>query len=56
MVLELTGDQKAFQATAQKFARKIVSQRAAGIDKSGEFPTDVIPPAAVHGSLGRTMS
>src|SRR5712692_9528404 len=55
MVLELTDDQKAFQATAQRFAREIVAQRAAGIDKSGEFPSDVMHAAAEHGLLGVTI-
>src|SRR5580765_5260963 len=55
MILELTDDQKAFQSTAEKFAREIVAQRAAGIDKSGEFPTDVITAAAGYGLLGVTI-
>src|SRR5712671_5510199 len=55
MILELTDDQKAFQATAQRFAREIVTQRAAGIDKSGEYPTDVMHAAAAHGLLGVTI-
>src|SRR6266478_4829016 len=36
MILELTDDQKAFQATAQRFAREIVAQRAAGIDTANQ--------------------
>jgi butyryl-CoA dehydrogenase len=55
MILELTGDQKAFQSTAERFAREIVAQRAAGIDKSGEFPSDVITAAAGYGLLGVTI-
>jgi len=55
MILELTDDQKSFQATAQAFAREIVAQRAAGIDKSGEFPADVLHAAAAHGLLGVTI-
>jgi butyryl-CoA dehydrogenase len=55
MILELTDDQKAFQATAQRFAREIVAQRAAGIDKSGEFPADVLHAASAHGLLGVTI-
>src|SRR5437773_7799199 len=55
MVLELTDDQKAFQSTATRFAREIVAQRAAGIDKSGEFPSDVINAAAGYGLLGVTI-
>jgi butyryl-CoA dehydrogenase len=55
MILELTDDQKAFQSTAERFAREIVAQRAAGIDKSGEFPSDVITAAAGYGLLGVTI-
>jgi len=55
VILELTPEQKAFQETAQKFAREIVAQRAAGIDKSGEFPADVLHAAAERGLLGVTI-
>jgi butyryl-CoA dehydrogenase len=55
MMLELTADQKAFQQQIAQFAREIVAQRAAGIDKSGEFPTDVMHAAAGHGLLGVTI-
>jgi butyryl-CoA dehydrogenase len=55
MELDLTPDQKAFQSIAEKFAREIVAQRAAGIDKSGEFPSDVITAAAGYGLLGVTI-
>ena len=55
MILELTDDQKAFQQQIQQFAREIVAQRAAGIDKSGEFPADVMHAAAGQGLLGVTI-
>jgi butyryl-CoA dehydrogenase len=55
VILELTDDQKAFQSTAQKFAREIVAQRAAAIDKSGEYPSDVMHAAAEQGLLGVTV-
>ncbi len=55
MILELTDDQKAFQQQVEQFAREIVAQRAAGIDKSGEFPSDVMHAAARHGLLGVTI-
>ena len=55
MELALTSEQQAFQATAQRFAAEIVAQRAAGIDKSGEFPSDVITAAAGYGLLGVTI-
>ena len=55
MFLELTPDQKAFQQHVEQFAREIVAQRAAGIDKSGEFPADVMHAAAGQGLLGVTI-
>src|SRR5256885_5150032 len=55
MILELTAEQKAFQQQVEQFAREIVAQRAAGIDKSGEFPADVIHAAAEKGLLGVTI-
>ena len=55
MILELTSEQLAFQQQAERFAREIVAQRAAGIDKSGEFPTDVMLAAASEGLLGVTI-
>src|SRR5438874_43143 len=55
MVLELTADQQSFQQQIESFARDVVSLRAAGIDKSGEFPTDVMHAAAQHGLLGVTI-
>jgi butyryl-CoA dehydrogenase len=55
MVLELTAEQKAFQQQVAQFAREIVAQRAAGIDTSGEFPSDVMHAAAGQGLLGVTI-
>ncbi|HEY2149802.1 MAG TPA: acyl-CoA dehydrogenase family protein [Vicinamibacterales bacterium] len=55
MVLELSPEQEAFKQTAERFAREIVAQRAAGIDKSGEFPADVMHAAAGEGLLGVTI-
>jgi alkylation response protein AidB-like acyl-CoA dehydrogenase len=55
MILELTADQDAFKQQAERFARDIVAQRAAGIDKSGEFPADVMHAAASEGLLGITI-
>ena len=56
MILELTTEQKAFQQQVEQFAREIVAQRAAGIDKSGEFPADVMHAAAGQGLLGVTIA
>ena len=55
MILELTAEQKVFQQQVAQFAREIVAQRAAGIDKSGEFPADVMHAAAGQGLLGVTI-
>jgi butyryl-CoA dehydrogenase len=55
MILELTPEQIAFQQQIEQFAREIVAQRAAGIDKSGEFPADVMHAAAGQGLLGVTI-
>src|SRR5437762_12122165 len=55
MILELTREQLAFKESAEKFAREIVAQRAAFIDKSGEFPSDVIRAAADAGLCGITI-
>src|SRR2546427_301625 len=55
MVLELTAEQRAFKETAHRFAHEIVAQRAAGIDKSGEFPADVLHAAATEGLCGVTI-
>jgi butyryl-CoA dehydrogenase len=52
MILELTDEQQAFRASVEKFAREIVAQRAAGIDRSGEFPGDVLHAAASAGLCG----
>src|SRR6478735_1361002 len=56
MILELTPEQIAFQQQIEQFAREIVAQRAAGIDKSGEFPADVMHAAAGQGLLGVTIA
>ncbi len=55
MIFELTPEQDAFKQQVEQFAREIVAQRAAGIDKSGEFPADVMHAAAGQGLLGVTL-
>jgi butyryl-CoA dehydrogenase len=55
MHFDLTPEQRSFQATVDAFARDIVAPRAAAIDKSGEYPTDVMHAAAGHGLLGVTI-
>ena len=55
MRLELTAEQTEFQQQIEAFARDVVAFRAAGIDRSGEFPADVIHAAAQHGLCGVTI-
>jgi len=55
MFLELTPEQESFKQQIERFAREVVAQRAAGIDKSGEFPADVMHAAAGEGLLGVTI-
>ncbi len=55
MRLELTAEQTEFQQQIEAFARDVVAFRAAGIDRSGEFPSDVIHAAAQHGLCGVTI-
>src|SRR5258706_13828696 len=55
MNFDLTPEQQAFKTEIEQFAREIVAPRAAAIDKSGEFPTDVMHAAAAHGLLGVTI-
>ncbi len=56
MFLDLTPEQVAFTADAERFAREVVAPRAAAIDASGEFPSDVIRAAAGAGLHGVTVS
>ena len=55
MILELTPEQLAFQQSIQAFAREVVVPRAAAIDESGTYPTDVIKAAASRGLQGVTI-
>src|SRR6476661_2922882 len=55
MILELTPEQQSFKASAQRFAREAVAPRAAAIDETGAFPTDVLRAAAERGLLGVTI-
>src|SRR5258706_11253208 len=55
MVLDLTPEQKAFQASIDVFARDIIAPGAAAIDESGEFPFEELRGAAALGLLGATI-
>ena len=56
MFLDLTAEQAAFRDDVARFAREVVAPRAAAIDASGEFPSDVIRAAASLGLHGVTVS
>jgi butyryl-CoA dehydrogenase len=55
MQIELSPEQRAFQASIERFATEIVGPRAALIDKTGEYPADVMHAAAGHGLCGVTI-
>jgi alkylation response protein AidB-like acyl-CoA dehydrogenase len=55
MHLELTKEQESFKQSVEQFARDVVALRAPAIDKSGEFPSDVIVGAASLGLCGVTV-
>jgi butyryl-CoA dehydrogenase len=55
MVLELSAEQRAFKEQIEKFAAEIVAPRAALIDKTGEYPSDVMHAAASVGLCGVTL-
>jgi butyryl-CoA dehydrogenase len=55
MNFDLTKDQQAFKEAIEQFARDVVAPRAASIDKTGEYPADVMHAAAAHGLLGVTI-
>lgn len=55
MQLQLSPSQLAFQQSAEAFAREVVAPRAAAIDQTGQFPTDVIRAAGERGLCGVTI-
>ncbi len=55
MIFELSAEQRAFAEAIEQFASEIVAPRAALIDKTGEYPSDVIHAAAGHGLCGVTI-
>src|SRR5205809_4827440 len=56
MHLELSAEQRTFQQTIEQFATEIVAPRAALIDKTGEYPADVVHAAATQGLCGVTIA
>jgi alkylation response protein AidB-like acyl-CoA dehydrogenase len=55
MILEPSAQQIAFRQSIEEFARDVVAPRAAAIDRSGEFPLDVMGAAARLGLFGITV-
>lgn len=55
MRLELTPDQEAFRASAQRFAEEDVRPCAAEIDASGRFPAELVEQAGRRGLMGVTI-
>jgi len=55
MILELTPEQRAFRQRIDRFAAEIVAPRAALIDKTGEYPADVMHAAGNEGLCGVTI-
>ncbi len=55
MILDLTDDQKAFQAKIAQFATDRVAPHAAAIDEQGAFPRDLVREAASFGLMGMTV-
>ncbi len=55
MDFEFTDDQKLFRATARQFARKEIAPRAAEIDRTREFPVEIVRKLADLGFLGITI-
>jgi alkylation response protein AidB-like acyl-CoA dehydrogenase len=56
MNLELTPEQLSYRDSVEQFAREVVAPRAPSIDRTGEYPADVMHAAASHGLFGVTIS
>jgi butyryl-CoA dehydrogenase len=55
MNFDLTNDQRSFRERIERFASDVVAPRAASIDKTGEYPADVMHAAAQEGLFGVTI-
>jgi butyryl-CoA dehydrogenase len=55
MILELTDDQRRYQANVIRFASERVAREAAGIDEDGVFPRSLVSEAAALGLMGATI-
>ena len=56
MDFSLTADQQAFKASIERFAREMVEPWADTIDKTGEFPVEVMASASKLGLHGITVA
>ena len=55
MILEVTGDQAAFQQEIARFAAERIAPAAAGIDADGRYPRELVKEMAQRGLLGVTV-
>ena len=55
MNFDFTPEQVAFKDSIERFARDVITPRAAAIDDSGAFPADVLKAAAGLGLYGVTI-
>ena len=55
MRLELTAEQDAFRRTVVEFCESHVAPRAAEIDETDAFPSDLVAEAATRGLMGMTV-
>lgn len=53
--MRLTPDQESLKARAAAFSNGLVRQRAAEIDRSGEYPWDIVDALKAEGFLGMTI-
>lgn len=53
--MDLSSTQLALQDKAREFAETVVKPRSADIDRSGEYPWDIVGEMAAAGFLGMTM-
>ena len=52
MRLELTPDQVDYQQSVSQFAADVLAPRAAAIDETDQYPSDLVAEAAARGLLG----
>src|SRR5215475_14028641 len=55
MEFGLSASERALQEKARAFARQVVAPRAAEVDRSGEYPWDIVTALAKAGFCGMTI-